>query len=54
MKKTKKSLDNVITLLEAEQILRKFNEWHSVAKMDRETIIKWALYLENLEQEKHK
>lgn len=54
MKNSKNTFEQTITLSEAEQILRKFNEWHGVAKMDRDTIIKWALYLQNNVQKKHK
>ena len=48
-KLTVKEQEN-ITMSEAEQILRKFGEWHGVVGMDRETIIKWAQFLKN----KHK
>lgn len=40
-----------ITLLEAETFLRKMGEWHSVVKMDRDTIIKWAVFLMNKEKQ---
>lgn len=43
-----------ITLAEAETILRKFGEWHGVVKMDRDTIIKWAMFLEQNENKKTK
>jgi hypothetical protein len=41
-----------ITLLEAEIFLRKMGEWHGVVKMERDTIIKWALFLMNKENNK--
>lgn len=37
-----------MTLLEAEQYLRKMDEWHGVSTMDREIIIKWAEYLKKI------
>lgn len=36
-----------MTMSEAEQILRKFGEWHGVVGMGRETILKWAAYLKS-------
>lgn len=41
-----------MTLAEAEQFLRKIGEWHDVVKMDRETIIKWAIFLKSKEKNK--
>jgi hypothetical protein len=37
----------ITSLQEAETYLRKVNEWNSVNKMDRETIMNWANFLKN-------
>lgn len=47
-KKTKKNQES-LSLSEAEQFLRKIEEWHSVSHLDRDTIIKWAEFLKNKE-----
>lgn len=49
-----KSSQKEMTLAEAEQFLRKIGEWHEAVKMDRDTIIKWATFLKNKEQNKPK
>jgi hypothetical protein len=36
-----------LTFIEAEQYLRKIEEWHSVSHLDRDIIIKWAQFLKN-------
>lgn len=36
-----------MSLIEAEKFLRDAGEWHGVVKMDRDTIIKWAMFLKN-------
>lgn len=47
----KDSTDKEMSLIEAEKFLRKVGEWHDVVKMDRETIIKWATFLKNKEEQ---
>lgn len=53
MKNKKDEPAACMTLLEAETFLRKMGEWHSVVKMDRETIIKWAEFLKAKEKAKN-
>ena len=36
-----------LTMEEATAYLKQIKEWDTVAKMDRETIIKWAEFLKN-------
>lgn len=50
MNKNNKKECKPMTMIEAEQILRKLGEWHGVVGMERETIIKWATYLKNKEK----
>jgi hypothetical protein len=40
-----KDPDAPMTLLEAEQFLRKIDEWESVRDMQRDIIINWATFL---------
>lgn len=44
-----KDPNSPMTLLEAEKYLRNIKEWDGVTTMERDTIIKWAEYLKNLE-----
>ena len=47
--KTKDSPETSMTLLQAEQYLRKIGEWSDVAQLDREIIINWATFLKKKE-----
>jgi hypothetical protein len=49
---TQKQTTKQMTLLEAEKYLRKIDEWHGVVKMERDTIIKWAMFLKSKEEAK--
>lgn len=42
-----KTQQSPLTFIEAEQYLRKIEEWHSVSHLDRDIIIKWAQFLKN-------
>ena len=42
-----------MSLMEAEKFLRDVGEWHGVVKMDRDTIIKWAMFLKTKQLKKN-
>lgn len=52
--KTKPKESVTMTLLEAEQFLRKIDEWNNVVKMERDIIIKWAMFLKDKQENKNK
>lgn len=41
-----------MTPTEAEKYLKKLDEWNDVAKMDKDVIVKWAMFLKSKEEQK--
>ena len=52
-KKKPVEVEIYMTLKEAEEYLKKMDEWGTLRSMDRDTIIKWACYLKQHESKKN-
>lgn len=53
MKATTKTSNSSMNLEEATSYLKKIGEWESASKFNRETILKWANFLKDREENKN-